>query len=78
MADIKTRKQEIKGNINLEIISDITETKNVAVALDISPYTITIRPDKNELRTITFTSSEVNPGPYGALVTGADISSQPE
>lgn len=75
MADIKTRKQEIKGNINLEIISDITETKNVAVALDISPYTITIRPDKNELRTITFTSSEVNPGPYGALVIGADISS---
>lgn len=75
MADIKARKQEIKGNINLEIISDINETKNVAVALDISPYTLTIRPDKDELRTITFTSSEVNPGPYGALVIGADISS---
>lgn len=75
ITDIKARKAEIKGDITLAIKSDITETNNISLAINMTPYKLTIRPDKSEDRTITFTSSAVNAGPYGALIYGAETSS---
>ena len=72
ISDLTTRKTEIQGDITLEIVSDITETSNLAIGIDFNPYKLTILPDKDETRTITFTSTTPNDGIAGAIVFGVN------
>lgn len=60
----------IEGNIVLEITSDITEAANFGLAKDLGAYTLTIRPDLDENRTITFTQATANTFPVGHFVIG--------
>ena len=60
----------IDGNIVLEITSDITEPANFGLAKDLGMYTLTIRPDMDEDRTITFTQIAANTFPLGHFVIG--------
>lgn len=71
--DIANRKQEIKGDITLEVVSDIEETTNLSLSVDISPYKLTIRPDGETLRTVTFSSPTANAGVSGAIVIGGTL-----
>ncbi|VBB44956.1 exported hypothetical protein [uncultured Paludibacter sp.] len=59
----------LNGDVVLEISSDITETVNIGL-INISNYTITIRPDSDTPRTITFNKSSDNAGPSGAFCFG--------
>lgn len=59
----------IDGDVVLEITSDITETVNIGLANNTN-YSITIRPDKDEDRTITFNKPTDNAGPSGAFCIG--------
>ncbi|OJV42518.1 MAG: hypothetical protein BGO29_11610 [Bacteroidales bacterium 36-12] len=59
----------IAGNITLYINGDITQTTNVGL-INPSEYTITIRPDSDVDRTITFDQANDNAGPSGALCIG--------
>jgi len=60
----------ITGDVVLEITSDITEPTNFGLAKDMGTYKLTIRPDADADRTITFTQSTANVGPYGHFVIG--------
>jgi len=60
----------ILGNITLLISSDITESANFGLAANFGTYTLTIRPDADANRTITFTQATANSGPYGHFVIG--------
>ncbi len=60
----------IQGDIILEITSDITEAANFGLAKDLGVYKITIRPDADENRTVTFTQTTGNTGPWGHFVIG--------
>ena len=74
MADITARREEVKGDITLKIVSDIEETSNLSMAVDMYPYRLTIRPDKEELRTIKFSSAAANAsGIHGACLFGAGL-----
>lgn len=72
----------ISADVNLLICDNLTETKNIGFANN-SDHTITIRPDADAERVITFTQSSDNPdGPSGAFIIGApfdlpDMSSIP-
>ena len=59
----------LAGNVFLEISSDITETANIGL-INTSDFTITIRPDADEPRTITFNKTTDNAGPSGAFCFG--------
>lgn len=50
----------INGDIVFEITSDITEPANFGLAKDLGSYKLTIRPDADVLRTITFTQATTN------------------
>jgi hypothetical protein len=64
----------IAGNITLYINGDITQTTNVGL-INPSEYTITIRPDSDVDRTITFSHAEDdNSGPSGSLIVGIKMS----
>jgi hypothetical protein len=60
----------IEGDIVLEITSDITEAANFGLAKDFGTYKLTIRPDADADRTITFTQATANAGPFGHFVIG--------
>lgn len=60
----------IEGDIVLEITSDITEAANFGLAKDLGAYSLTIRPDLDEDRTITFTQATTNTFPLGHFVIG--------
>lgn len=60
----------IEGNLVLEITSDITEPANFGLAKDLGTYTLTIRPDMDMDRTITFTQATANTFPVGHFVIG--------
>jgi len=60
----------ITGDIILEISSDITEPTNFGLGKDMGNYKLTIRPDADADRTITFTQAAANAGPYGHFVIG--------
>lgn len=60
----------VTGNIVLEITSDLTESSNSGLGVDMGTFSLTIRPDMDADRTITFTQSTANAGPYGHLVIG--------
>lgn len=75
MSDIQSRRDEVKGDITLSIISDIEESENVSLSVDLSPYTLTIRPDKAELRTVRLSSPTANAGVGGGFLFGASTQS---
>jgi len=60
----------ITGDVVLEITSDITEPTNFGLAKDLGNYNLTIRPDADADRTITFTQATANAGPWGHFVIG--------
>lgn len=60
----------VGGNIVLEITSDITEPANIGLGVNTNGFGITIRPDKDEDRTITFTKTTDNASPSGHFVIG--------
>lgn len=60
----------ITGNVVLEITSDITEPANIGLGVNTNGYSITIRPDADVDRTITFTKTTDNTSPSGHFVIG--------
>ncbi|MGC3979491.1 MAG: hypothetical protein QM751_15470 [Paludibacteraceae bacterium] len=60
----------VGGNIVLEITSDLTEAANIGLGVNTNGYSITIRPDQDVDRTITFTQLPDNSSPSGHLVIG--------
>lgn len=60
----------LAGDVVLEITSDITEAANIGLGVNTSGHSITIRPDADENRTITFTKTTDNAGPSGHFVIG--------
>jgi len=68
VADINTN--GVGGDIVLQITSDITETANVGLGVNTNGFGITIRPDADVDRTITFSSTTDNTGPSGHFVIG--------
>lgn len=59
----------IAGDITLYINGDINQSTNVGL-INSSNYTISIRPDSDVDRTITFSQATDNAGPSGALCIG--------
>ncbi len=59
----------ISGDVVLEITSDITEIINIGL-INGSAFSITIRPDSDVDRTITFNKTTDNAGPSGAFCLG--------
>jgi len=59
----------LAGDVVLEITSDITETVNIGL-VNSSDHSITIRPDADVNRTITFNKATDNAGPSGAFCIG--------
>ncbi|MHB9141937.1 MAG: T9SS type A sorting domain-containing protein [Paludibacter sp.] len=68
VADINTN--GVGGDIVLEITSDITEAANIGLAVNTNGFGITIRPDADADRTITFTKLTDNTSPTGHFVIG--------
>ena len=60
----------VTGNVVLEINADLTEPANFGLGKDLSGYSLTIRPDADVNRTITYTQSTANTGPWGHFVIG--------
>ncbi len=63
----------ITGNVVLEITSDITEAANIGLGVDTKGFGITIRPDTDVDRTITFTKTTDNTSPSGHFVIGYTV-----
>ena len=59
----------LKDNTTLLICADLTESQNSCL-VNTSDYTLTIRPDADVDRTISFTQASDNVGPSGAFVIG--------
>lgn len=59
----------MSANVNFYITGDFTETVNIGL-INNSDYTLTIRPDADADRTITFNKATDNAGPSGALCLG--------
>lgn len=60
----------VSGNITIEITSDLTEAANIGLGVNTNGYSITIRPDQDVDRTITFTQTTDNTSPTGHIVIG--------
>lgn len=60
----------ITGDVVFEITSDITEAANFGLGKDMGSFKLTIRPDADADRAITFTQATGNTGPYGHFVIG--------
>ncbi len=60
----------ITGDVVLEITSSFTEPGNIGLAVNTGTYSITIRPDADADRTITFTKTADNTSPSGHFVIG--------
>ncbi|MFA5834528.1 MAG: T9SS type A sorting domain-containing protein [Bacteroidota bacterium] len=60
----------VTGNVTFYITSDLTESANVGLGVNTSGFSITIRPNQDVARTITFTSTTDNTGPSGHFVIG--------
>jgi len=60
----------ITGDVVLEITSDITEPTNFGLAKDMGTFKLTIRPDADANRTVTFSQALGNVSPYGHFVIG--------
>jgi len=68
VTDINTN--GVGGDIVLEISSDITEPANIGLGVNTGTFSITIRPDADVDRTITFTQLGDNSSPSGHFVIG--------
>ena len=75
-AGMAIKSAEFTGNVTLLICTDLTETINTGI-VNKSNYTLTIRPDKDENRTITYTTATDNTGPTGVFVIGGDMTKTP-
>ncbi len=60
----------ISGDVILEITENLTESSNIGLGVNTNGYSITIRPDADADRTITFTQSSKNLGPSGSFIIG--------
>jgi hypothetical protein len=60
----------LSGDVVLEVASDITEPANIGLGVNTSGKSITIRPDADVNRTITFTKLSDNTSPTGHFVIG--------
>ncbi len=61
----------VLGDVTLAICADLIETQNSGI-INTSEHTISIRPDGETLRTITFTQTAANGGVEGSLVIGSE------
>ena len=75
-AGMAIKDAEFTGDVTLLICTDLTETINTGI-VNKSEYTLTIRPDKDENRTITYTTAKDNTGPTGVFVIGGDMTKTP-
>lgn len=75
-AGMAIKEAEFTGDVTLLICTDLTETVNTGI-VNKSEYTLTIRPDKDENRTITYTTTVDNTGPTGVFVIGGDMTMTP-
>jgi len=75
-AGMAIKAAEFTGDVTLLICTDLTETINTGI-VNKSEYTLTIRPDKDENRTITYTTATDNTGPTGVFVIGGDMTMTP-
>lgn len=75
-AGMAIKSAEFTGDVTLLICTDLTETINTGI-VNKSEYTLTIRPDKDEDRTISYTTAEDNVGPTGVFVIGGDMTMTP-
>ena len=75
-AGMAIKAAEFTGDVTLLICTDLTETVNTGI-VNKSEYTLTIRPDKDENRTITYTTATDNTGPTGVFVIGGDMTKTP-
>lgn len=75
-AGMAIKSAEFTGDVTLLICTDLTETINTGI-VNKSEYTLTIRPDKDENRTITYTTETDNTGPTGVFVIGGDMTKTP-
>ena len=60
----------MSGDVDLLICADLAESVNVGMTNN-TDYTLTIRPDKAEKRTITYGDQADNDGPSGHILVGA-------
>lgn len=60
----------VSGDVILEITSDISEDANIGLGVNTNGFDITIRPDADVDRTITFTKTTDNKSPSGHFVIG--------
>jgi hypothetical protein len=63
----------VGGDVFLEIASDITEVANIGLGVNTNSFGITIRPDADVDRTITFTKTTDNTSPSGHFVIGYTV-----
>lgn len=62
----------MSGDVDLLICADLAESVNVGITNNTN-YTLTIRPDKAEKRTITYGDQADNDGPSGHILVGAKM-----
>ncbi len=62
----------MEGNVDLLICADLKETENTSL-VNQTDYTLTIRPDKAEMRTIEYGDQLDNAGPSGHITIGYDL-----
>ena len=63
----------VAGNVVLEITSNIVEDANIGLGVNTNTFGITIRPDADVDRTITFTKTTDNTSPSGHFVIGYTV-----
>lgn len=68
-AAVAINAEAIQGDVTLLIAADLTETENTGI-LNPSNFTITIRPDGETRRTVTYTTVADNDGPSGNFIIG--------
>lgn len=70
--DVNMANGLVTGDVEFLIASDLTESVNTGI-INTTDHTLTIRPDQDEDRVITYTTSADNAGPSGNLVIGGDM-----
>ena len=75
-AGMAIKSAEFTGDVTLLICTDLTEAINTGI-VNKSEYKLTIRPDKDEARTITYTTATGNTGPTGVFVIGGNMTKTP-
>jgi hypothetical protein len=60
----------VGGNVTFYITGDITESENIFLGVNMGSYTLTIKPDADADRTITFTKTTDNASSSGGFIIG--------